>query len=68
MNQQTRLQIEPYVKYFDQLININRYKMFGQDPNYLIEEGLVMAPISVKWEVGRSSLGMLFVLKHKPHR
>ena len=57
LNQQTRLQIEPYVKYFDQLININRYKMFGQDPNYLIEEGISYGTdISVKWEVGRSSL------------
>ena len=57
MNQQTRLQVEPYVKYFDQLININRYKMFGQDPNYLIEEGISYGTdISLKWEMGRSSL------------
>ncbi|HIF15431.1 MAG TPA: hypothetical protein EYQ86_09020 [Bacteroidetes bacterium] len=33
------LQIEPYFKYFAQTINVNRYKMFAQDPNYLIEVG-----------------------------
>jgi hypothetical protein len=33
------LNIEPYYKRFFQLININRNKLFPQDPNYMIEDG-----------------------------
>ena len=31
--------VEPYYKHFSQLINLNRNKVFRQDPNYMIETG-----------------------------
>jgi hypothetical protein len=57
LGRHSSLQIEPYVKYFDQLINVNRYKMFGQDPNYLIESGISYGnDISFKYDFNRTSL------------
>lgn len=33
------INLEPYYKFFGQLINLNRNKVFRTDPNYMIEEG-----------------------------
>jgi hypothetical protein len=33
------LNIEPYVKYFDQMLSINRFKRTNADPNFIVEEG-----------------------------
>ncbi|MCW5908824.1 MAG: TonB-dependent receptor [Chitinophagales bacterium] len=45
------LNIEPYYKYFWQLLNINRYKQFNSDPNYLIEKGNAYGiDFLAKWE------------------
>jgi CarboxypepD_reg-like domain/TonB-dependent Receptor Plug Domain len=37
ITRQFELNIEPYFKYFPQLINLNRNKIFKRDPNYMIE-------------------------------
>lgn len=43
--------IEPYYKYFWNLLNINRYKQFNSDPDFLIEKGNAYGvDFLVKWE------------------
>lgn len=43
--------IEPYYKYFWNLLNINRYKQFNTDANYLIERGDAYGlDLMAKWE------------------
>ncbi|MES2621641.1 MAG: TonB-dependent receptor, partial [Bacteroidota bacterium] len=43
--------IEPYYKYFWHLFNINRYKQFATDPNFLIEKGDAYGlDILAKWQ------------------
>lgn len=43
--------IEPYYKYFWNLLNINRYKQFNTDPNFLIEKGEAYGlDLMAKWE------------------
>lgn len=43
--------IEPYYKYFWNMLNINRYKQFNNDPNFLIEKGEAYGlDIMTKWE------------------
>lgn len=43
--------IEPYYKYFWHLFNINRYKQFNDDPNYLVERGDAFGlDLMAKWE------------------
>lgn len=43
--------IEPYYKYFWRLLNINRFKQFNSDPNYLLETGDAYGvDFMVKWE------------------
>ena len=46
--------VEPYIKFFTQLINLNRNKIFLNDPNYLIETG--------------KSYGIDFLLKYETDR
>ncbi len=43
--------IEPYYKYFWHLLNVNRFKQFNDDPNYLMEKGDAYGlDIMAKWE------------------
>lgn len=43
--------IEPYYKYFWRLLNINRFKQFNSDPNYLLETGDAYGvDFMIKWE------------------
>lgn len=43
--------IEPYYKYFWHLFNINRYKQFNNDANFLIEKGDAFGlDVSAKWQ------------------
>lgn len=43
--------IEPYYKYFWRLLNINRFKQFNSDPNYMIETGHAYGlDLMAKWE------------------
>ncbi|MBL0310773.1 MAG: TonB-dependent receptor [Bacteroidetes bacterium] len=43
--------IEPYYKYFWHLFNINRYKQFNTDANFLVERGDAYGlDISAKWQ------------------
>lgn len=45
------LNIEPYYKYFWNLLNINRYKQFNSDPDFLIEKGDAYGvDFLAKWE------------------
>ncbi len=45
------INIEPYYKYFWRLININRFKQFNSDANFLLESGDAYGlDISAKWE------------------
>lgn len=46
-----QINIEPYYKYFWNLININRFKQFTSDKNYLLEKGDAYGlDITAKWE------------------
>lgn len=45
------INIEPYYKYFWHLFNINRYKQFNTDANFLIEKGDAYGlDLSAKWQ------------------
>ncbi len=45
------INIEPYYKYFWHLFNINRYKQFNTDPNFLVEKGNAYGlDILAKWQ------------------
>lgn len=49
--QNITVNIEPYYKYFWNMLNINRYKQFTSDPNFLIERGEAYGvDLMAKWE------------------
>lgn len=46
-----KLNIEPYYKYFWRLLNINRFKQFNTDPNFIIETGHAYGTdLMARWE------------------
>ncbi len=55
------INVEPYVKDFTQLINLNRNKLFDSDPDYIIEEGIAYGiDFLLKYEYKRWFLWLVY--------
>ena len=57
--------VEPWYKYFDQLITINRYKLKQEDPDFSIEKGQAYGTdFTMKYAKGRKYLWAVYSYGH----
>ncbi len=58
-----QINVEPYYKYFSQLIELNRFKVFPQDPDFQIETGDAYGiDLSFKYEIKKVYLWAAYSL------